>query len=73
MEKCKNVFEAILKYGHDEDYLPDPTPDFCPTDAAAGSEAHPAALGNLTGGPGPNGVPRGVAEVGRSQSARRRR
>ena len=37
MEKCKNVFEAILKYGHDEDYLPEPTPDFCPTDAAAGS------------------------------------
>ena len=37
MDKCKNVFEAILKYGHDEDYLPEPTPTFMPTDAAAGS------------------------------------
>lgn len=37
MEKCRNVFEAILKYGHDEDYLPEPTPEFSPTDAPAGS------------------------------------
>lgn len=34
---CKNVFEAILKYGHDEDF--DPAVDDCfhPTDAPAGS------------------------------------
>jgi hypothetical protein len=37
MERCKNVFEAILKYGHDEDWLPDPQVDFDSTDAAAGS------------------------------------
>jgi hypothetical protein len=35
---CKNVFEAILKYGHDEDFLPDSKDDFNPTDAPAGSE-----------------------------------
>ena len=28
MERCKNVFEAILKYGHDEDWLPDPKTEF---------------------------------------------
>jgi hypothetical protein len=37
MERCKNVFEAILKYGHDEDWLPEPNADFDSTDAAAGS------------------------------------
>lgn len=38
MERCKNVFEAILKYGHDEDWLPDnDQPNFEPTDAPAGS------------------------------------
>ena len=37
MERCKNVFEAILKYGHDEDWLPDFQVDFDSTDAAAGS------------------------------------
>jgi hypothetical protein len=37
MERCKNVFEAILKYGHDEDWLPDPKTDFDSTDAPAGS------------------------------------
>jgi hypothetical protein len=38
MERCKNVFEAILKYGHDEDWLPDTKADFDSTDAAAGSQ-----------------------------------
>jgi hypothetical protein len=34
MERCKNVFEAILKYGHDEDWLPDnEQPHFECTDA----------------------------------------
>ena len=36
--KIRNVFEAILKYGHDEDFLPSPDQDgFDPTDAPAGS------------------------------------
>ncbi|MCR9292696.1 MAG: hypothetical protein NXI32_08255 [bacterium] len=34
---CKNVFEAILKYGHDEDFDPAVSEDFLPTDAPAGS------------------------------------
>jgi hypothetical protein len=38
MERCKNVFEAILKYGHDEDWLPDAKQRFESTDAPAGSE-----------------------------------
>jgi hypothetical protein len=33
----KNVFEAILKYGHDEDFNPKPSPTFEATDAPAGS------------------------------------
>lgn len=36
--KIRNVFEAILKYGHDEDFLPSDEQDgFEPTDAPAGS------------------------------------
>ncbi len=36
--KIRNVFEAILKYGHDEDFLPELEQDgFDPTDAPAGS------------------------------------
>lgn len=34
---CKNVFEAILKYGHDEDFDPAADGNFLPTDAPAGS------------------------------------
>ena len=34
---CKNVFEAILKYGHDEDFDPVVDNKFMPTDAPAGS------------------------------------
>lgn len=34
----RNVFEAILKYGHDEDFLPrDKDEEFQPTNAPAGS------------------------------------
>jgi hypothetical protein len=38
MQKVRNVFEAILKYGHDEDFFPEETNTFHPTDAPAGSE-----------------------------------
>jgi hypothetical protein len=37
MKNVRNVFEAILKYGHDEDFDPEPTEHFLPTDAPAGS------------------------------------
>lgn len=33
----RNVFEAILERGHDEDFVPAETKDFCGTDAPAGS------------------------------------
>jgi hypothetical protein len=35
--KLKNVFEAILKYGHDEDFAPRFDRDFGSTQAPAGS------------------------------------
>jgi len=38
MSNPTNVFEAILKYGHDEDFLPEETDDFEATDAPAGSD-----------------------------------
>ena len=38
-QNVNNVFEAILKYGHDEDFSPVPGDEFEPTDAPAGSEA----------------------------------
>ena len=34
----RNVFQAILECGHDEDFAPVETEDFCSTDAAAGSQ-----------------------------------
>lgn len=37
MTRCKNVFEAILRYGHDEDFVPKEDDRFSPTDAPAGS------------------------------------
>ena len=33
----KNVFEAILKYGHDEDFAPRSDDEFASTQAPAGS------------------------------------
>ncbi len=33
-----NVFEAILKYGHDEDFAPVEDGEFEPTNAPAGSD-----------------------------------
>ena len=38
MHNVNNVFEAILKYGHDEDFAPEETADFESTDAPAGSD-----------------------------------
>jgi hypothetical protein len=35
----RNVFEAILECGHDEDFVPAETQEFVPTDAPAGSRA----------------------------------
>ena len=35
----RNVFEAILECGHDEDFTPHATEDFIATDAPAGSRA----------------------------------
>ena len=37
LENVQNVFEAILKYGHDEDFAPEASNEFEPTDAPAGS------------------------------------
>jgi len=36
-QKVRNVFEAILKYGHDEDFKPEAGRDFEATNAPAGS------------------------------------
>ena len=33
----RNVFEAILECGHDEDFVPVTTDEFTPTEAPAGS------------------------------------
>ena len=38
-EKVFNVFDAILKYGHDEDFNPSEGNDFRGTNAPAGSPA----------------------------------
>ncbi len=38
-KKVSNVFEAILKYGHDEDFVPAEGDEFSATDAPAGSDA----------------------------------
>ena len=43
-KKISNVFEAILEYGHDEDFVPHEGDDFRPTDAPAGSEEKIEAL-----------------------------
>ena len=37
-KKIKNVFEAILEYGHDEDFVPNESDEFISTDAPAGSD-----------------------------------
>lgn len=38
MQEVANVFEAILKYGHDEDFAPKVDEEFEPTNAPAGSD-----------------------------------
>jgi hypothetical protein len=42
----KNVFEAILECGHDEDFSPTEAEDFGATDAPAGSRAKIDILAN---------------------------
>ncbi len=37
--KYHNVFDEIMQTGHDEDFVPSVTDEFCPTDAPAGSAA----------------------------------
>jgi len=37
-EPAKNVFEAILKYGHDEDFAPEVDAQFSATECPAGSQ-----------------------------------
>ena len=37
MKQMRNVFETILKYGHDEDFAPVAGADFSSTEAPAGS------------------------------------
>ena len=37
--EMRNVFEAILECGHDEDFAPRETEDFCATESPAGSRA----------------------------------
>jgi hypothetical protein len=39
MRQMRNVFEAILQYGHDEDFAPHEGDEFNSTDAPAGSRA----------------------------------
>jgi hypothetical protein len=43
-QSVNNVFEAILKYGHDEDFVPASSEEFQPTDAPAGSDDKIAEL-----------------------------
>ena len=38
MSEVRNVFEAILKYGHDEDFAPTDGDEFEATNAPAGSD-----------------------------------
>jgi hypothetical protein len=38
MRPVRNVFEAIQKYGHDEDFNPSSSGDFSSTQAPAGSK-----------------------------------
>jgi hypothetical protein len=44
MDNVTNVFEAILKYGHDEDFDPSDHLGFSATDAPAGSPEKIEAL-----------------------------
>ncbi|MFK7766789.1 MAG: hypothetical protein AB8B55_06170 [Mariniblastus sp.] len=43
-KQITNVFEAILEYGHDEDFVPQEGEEFIATDAPAGSEEKIEAL-----------------------------
>ena len=50
----QNVFDAILKFGHDEDFAPMEKEDFNPTEATAGSDEKVEILRRrkAKGGPG---------------------
>lgn len=39
MQQIRNVFEAIITYGHDEDFRPVRNGEFEPTQAPAGSKS----------------------------------
>ncbi len=40
----RNVFDAIMECGHDEDFIPEPSGEFSPTEAPAGSREKIAIL-----------------------------
>ena len=42
--KYHNVFDEIMETGHDEEFVPSVTGEFCPTDAPAGSPANVQVL-----------------------------
>jgi hypothetical protein len=44
VKPMRNVFEAILQCGHDEDFVPHESDEFVPTDAPAGSPEKLATL-----------------------------
>ena len=46
MVRTRNVFEAILTYGHDEDFVPLAGEDYSATEAPAGSDAKIEVLAN---------------------------
>ena len=43
----RNVFEAILECGHDEDFVPTTTKEFAPTQAPAGSAEKLAIMASV--------------------------
>lgn len=44
VKTMRNVFDAILQFGHDEDFAPRESDDFHPTEAPAGSPEKLAIL-----------------------------
>ena len=53
MKEVSNVFDAILKYGHDEDFFPEEKDEFEATNAPAGSQQKIETLRNRV----ENGLP----------------
>lgn len=52
----RNVFDAILETGHDENFEPTITDEFCPTDAPAGSSAKLKSFPNVFAKVSPSGI-----------------